>query len=154
MINIRQSTEADIDFVSAHAYRLVEFGPPAWHDQKEMTKADIQHNIDAIRSDDPDIGTFIAIDDNGERCGFIYLTMQPDYYTKEKQAHITDIVVTKEAEGKGVGKLLMQKAEEWAKEKHARWITLHVFAENIHAQAVYEKVGYQKEWIRYLKQVD
>jgi ribosomal protein S18 acetylase RimI-like enzyme len=154
MITVRKSTEADIDFVSAHAYRLVEFGPPAWHDQQEMTQADIQHNIDAIRSNDPDIGTFIAIDSNGDRCGFIYLTMQPDYYTNEKNAHITDIVVTREAEGKGAGKLLMQKAEEWAREKNARWVTLHVFAENTHAQAVYEKVGYQKEWIRYLKQLD
>jgi ribosomal protein S18 acetylase RimI-like enzyme len=154
MITIRKSTEADIDFISKHAYRLIEFGPPAWRDANLMTAADIRYNIAAIRSNDPDVGTFIAIDAKGERCGFIYLHLDTDYYTKEKYAHISDIVVSKEAEGKGVAKLLMQKADEWAREKKVPWITLNVFANNTHAQEVYEKLGYQKEWVKYIKLLD
>ena len=153
MITIRPSTAADVEFVAAHAYRLVEFGPPAWRDQQVMTEADIKHNIAAILSGNPDIETFIAIDGAGKACGFIYLTMQTDYYTQERHAHITDVAVTKKAEGKGVGKLLLQKADEWARQKSARWITLNVFEGNTHAQAVYEKAGFQKEWIKYLKQL-
>ena len=61
------------------------------------------------------------------------------------------IVVTTEAEGKGAGKLLLEKADAWAKEKHARWITLNVFNENFRARSVYEKAGYKIEWVKYLK---
>jgi ribosomal protein S18 acetylase RimI-like enzyme len=81
------------------------------------------------------------------------MTVQTDYYTKEQHAHITDIVVIGEAEGKGVGKALLAKGDEWARERGARWITLNVFESNKHAQRVYEKAGYQKEWIKYLKEL-
>jgi len=76
-----------------------------------------------------------------------------DYYTGEKHAHVNDIVVTKESEGKGVGKLLLQKADEWAIENKVRWITLNVFEENRRARSVYEMQGYHMEWIKYLKQL-
>jgi len=95
----------------------------------------------------------VAVDPSGKPCGFIHLTLQPDYYTGELNAHITDIVVIAEAEGQGVGKLLMERADEWAREKHARWITLNAFEGNTHARKVYEKAGYEIEWIRYLKQL-
>ena len=80
--------------------------------------------------------------------------MQTDYFTGEQHAHVNDIVVTKDAEGKGAGKLLLAKADEWAKEKNARWITLNVFDENFRASTVYEKAGYKIEWIKYLKTLD
>ena len=143
----------DADFIAAHAYRLLDFGPPEWRDKEPMTRADIKHIITAMQSNDPDIAVFIAIDDKGEPCGFLHLTMQNDYYTREQHAHITDIVVVKKAEGKGVGKLLLQKADDWAREKNSRWITLNAFEGNTHAQAVYEKAGFKKEWIKYLKEL-
>lgn len=79
--------------------------------------------------------------------------MQEDYFTGEQHAHVNDIVVTAEAEGKGAGKLLLAKADEWAKQKNARWITLNVFDENFRARKVYEKAGYNIEWIKYLKEI-
>jgi ribosomal protein S18 acetylase RimI-like enzyme len=153
MITIRTSTPEDAEFIAAHAYRLVEFGPPDWRNQESMTRADIKHINSARQSNNPDIAVFIAIDNIGEPCGFIHLNMQTDYYTDEQHAHITDIVVIQNAEGRGVGKLLLQKADDWAREKNARWITLNVFEGNTHAQAVYEKAGFKKEWIKYLKQL-
>ncbi len=155
MITIRNGLPEDASFIAAHAYRLLEFGPPTWREQDhdQMTLADINHITDALTAYDPARSVLVAIDESGLPCGFIHLTMQPDYYTKELNAHITDIVVRAEAEGKGVGKLLMEKAEEWAREKQARWITLNAFEGNVHARKVYEKAGYKIEWIRYLKQL-
>jgi len=154
-ITIRKSTREDIPFIGQHAYRLLEFGPPAWRRQEHelMIKADIRHNTEAILSDNPDIEVFIAEDENDIPCGFLHMCMQTDYYTGERHAHITDIVVIKNAEGKGIGRLLMEKADDWAREKKARWITLNVFEENKHAMAHYEKAGYHKEWTKYLKEL-
>jgi GNAT superfamily N-acetyltransferase len=156
MISVRKSTPGDAEFIAKHAYRLLEFDLPSWREgeKEEMTKADIGHLTKALHSADPDISVFIAVDSSGDSCGYIHLVMYTDYYTGESHAHVTDIVVTKEAEGTGVGKLLLQKADEWAREKNARWITLNVFGENNRARQVYEKAGYQLEWIKYLKQLD
>jgi hypothetical protein len=65
MITIRKSTPDDIEFIKAHAYRLVQFGPPGWRDQEVMTQADIKHNTAAIQSGNPDTEIFIAIDPQG-----------------------------------------------------------------------------------------
>jgi ribosomal protein S18 acetylase RimI-like enzyme len=153
MITIRKANPNDASFIAQHAYRLLEFGPPAWRkpDWELMTKADAKHITNALMSDGSDKEVLMAEDESGKACGFLHMTLQTDYYTEEKQAHITDIVVIKEAEGKGVGRFLMEKADEWAREKKAKWITLNAFEGNEHARKVYEKSGYQVEWIRYLK---
>jgi len=75
--------------------------------------------------------------------------MLQDYYTEEMHAHITDIVVIASAEGKGVGRFLLEKADEWARQKNSRWITLNAFEKNTHARKVYEKAGYKQEWVNY-----
>ena len=152
MITIRKALPADADFIKKNAYRLLDFDLPSWrHDKEEMTKADILHITNALMPDDPGICVFIAVEQEDVPLGFIHLVMQTDYYTGESHAHITDIVVITEAEGKGIGKLLLAKADEWAHERKSRWITLNVFEGNRHARAVYEKAGYHAEWIKYLK---
>jgi ribosomal protein S18 acetylase RimI-like enzyme len=152
-MQIRKATPEDIPFIEAHAYRLLEFGPPAWrrNEWDMMSKADARHITNALLAGSPDKEVLIATDDAGTRVGFLHLVMQPDYYSGELQAHITDIVVIKSAEGTGVGRFLMEQADEWARRNNAKWITLNVFDDNKHAQAHYEKAGYQREWIRYLK---
>jgi len=146
---------SDIPFIEEHASRLLDFGPPSWRmpDLEKMVAADIRHNMEAILSIDPGVEIFIALDEEGNPAGFLHMTLQNDYYTKEQHAHITDIVVVKSAEGKGIGKFLMEKADEWAREKKSRWITLNVFEDNRHARLHYEKAGYKKEWIKYLKEL-
>ena len=155
MITIRKAIPGDADFIAQHAHRLLNFILPAWrvHEKDKMIQADIQHITNALLKDDPDDCIFIAVDTENRACGFLRVIVQKDYYTGEKHAHVNDIVVTRESEGKGIGKLLLQKADEWAADRKSRWITLNVFEENKHARAVYEKQGYHAEWIKYLKQL-
>jgi ribosomal protein S18 acetylase RimI-like enzyme len=142
-----------MDFITAHAYRLLDFDLPAWRQKPQMTQADIEHITHALSANKPDDCIFIAVDENGERYGFIRVLLQTDYYTGETHAHVGDVVVIAGAEGRGTGKLLLEKADDWAKEQKTRWITLNVFEENTHARDVYEKAGYKVEWIKYLKEL-
>ena len=155
MITIRKALPTDADFIASHAHRLLNFDLPGWraNEKDKMIQADIQHITKALLRDDPEDCIFIAIDTENKACGFVRVVLQRDYYTGEKHAHVNDIVVTREAEGRGIGKLLLQKADEWATVNKARWITLNVFEENRHARVVYEKQGYHIEWIKYLKQL-
>lgn len=154
MITTRRASPDDLPFINQHAYRLLEFGPPHWREQGAMTLADQEHLRNALLAADPDVALFIAEDEHNRPCGFIHLTMHTDYYTGERHAHLTDIVVIATAEGKGVGRLLLQLSEDWAREKKSRWITLNAFEANTHARAIYEKAGYQPEWTKYLKVLD
>ena len=153
MITIRKALPADAAFIAQHAYRLLDFKLPEWREQKknEMIQADIHHITKALETADANDCVFIADDETGKPLGFIRIVMHEDYYNGEQHAHVNDIVVIANAEGKGVGKLLLAKADAWAKDKQARWITLNVFDENIRARAVYEKAGYKIEWVKYLK---
>ena len=153
MITIREALPADAAFIAQHAYRLLDFKLPEWREQKkdEMIQADIHHITKALEAADANDCVFIAEDETGKPIGFIRIVMHEDYYSGEQHAHVNDIVVIANAEGKGVGKLLLAKADAWAKDKQARWITLNVFDENFRARSVYEKAGYKVEWIKYLK---
>jgi len=155
MITIRKALPEDAEFIASHAYRLLNFNLPAWrtNEKEEMIQADIQHITNALLKDDPDDCIFIAMDEE-RACGFVRIVLQKDYYTGEKHAHVNDIVVITQAEGKGIGKLLLQTADDWATARKSRWITLNVFEANKHARAVYEKQGYHMEWIKYLKQLE
>lgn len=153
MFTIRPANASDEEFIRANAYRLLQFRPPLWRDnsQGQMTRADIRHILESLRSDDPKHPVMIAADSSGKMVGFIHLTLAEDYYTGQQCAHLVDIVVIEESEGQGVGKFLLQQAEDWAISKGSPWITLNAFEGNTHARRIYEKAGYNVEWIRYLK---
>ena len=153
MITIREALPGDAAFIAQHTHRMLDFKLPEWREQEktEMIEADIHHITKALEVADANDCVFIAEDETSKPIGFIRMVLQEDYYSGEQHAHVNDIVVTAEAEGKGVGKLLLAKADAWAKDKQARWITLNVFDKNFRARAVYEKAGYKVEWVKYLK---
>ena len=154
-MRIRKAMPEDAPFIAQHAHRMLDFKLPDWRANEKdiMVKADINHLTKALQASDENDAMFIAEDESNSPLGFIRVNMQTDYFTGEEHAHVNDIVVTKDAEGKGAGKLLLAKADEWAKAKNARWITLNVFNENYRARKVYEKAGYKTEWIKYLKEI-
>jgi GNAT superfamily N-acetyltransferase len=57
-------------------------------------------------------------------------------------------------EGRGVGRLLLGTAEAWARDRGHPFITLNVFAQNTRARALYERVGFGPETLRYVKPLD
>ena len=54
-----------------------------------------------------------------------------------------DLVVTESARGMGLGKLLMQTAQEWAHVRGLDYIELGVLSNNRGAIALYEQLGYE-----------
>jgi ribosomal protein S18 acetylase RimI-like enzyme len=61
------------------------------------------------------------------------------------------LAVAPEAEGRGVGRALMARAEEWARDNRLPHLTLNVFATNGRARALYERLGYRPDTVKYLK---
>jgi GNAT superfamily N-acetyltransferase len=151
-IQIRQASIKDIHFIISLIPRLTEFGPPSWRNQNEMLNIDEQVLRDNLEgTPDNSIIFFIAEDLEKTPLGFIHLHEGTDYYYKEKHGHIADLIVAKEGEGRGIGRLLIKKAEEWAHSKGYRWLTLSVFAQNVRARDVYNRLGFNEDVMKYVK---
>ena len=65
-------------------------------------------------------------------------------------AHVADlgIMVARGFRRRGIGRALMQAAEDWAREVGVAKIELHVFPYNVGAIALYERLGYRREGLR------
>ena len=150
-IRIRPTRPDDSDWITALAPRLHEFGPPPWRDVAEMDAAVAAGLARDLANPPPGSAMFAAEDASGTPLGFVSVRTDRDYFSDEPVGHVTDIVVAKAGEGRGVGRALLAAAERWAEENGYPWLTLHVFDGNDRARRVYEQVGYVPEWLRMLK---
>lgn len=153
-IKIRAATVDDRDFIVSLAPRLVEFGPPAWRDSAQMIATDSEILRDKLENPPEGTSVFVAEDALGAPLGFIHLHPGHDYYQKEPHGHISDVIVAPAGEGQGIGRLLMAKAEEWARERGYKWLTLSVFAENVRAREIYKRLGYGEDIMKYVKEIE
>src|SRR5439155_22948535 len=146
--HIRLTHADDDEFILGLAERFVAFELPAWRKRSE-TLAGIRADIARHLRDQP-AGShlFVAENDDGERCGFLHLQTQKDFFTGALNCHISDIVVAPEFDGRGIGHAMLYYAEHWAKQHRCHFITLAVFPGNGRARSVYERHGYGIELLR------
>ncbi len=93
----------------------------------------------------------VAVDQADAPVGLILVTLREELMSHAPSAHLEAIVVAPEARGAGVGALLLTRAEDAAKDRGAHSLSLHVFANNSRARALYDKLGYDSELIRAIK---
>lgn len=152
-IVLRRARVDDADWILALVPRLHEFGPPAWRTVQEMNAAERADLRSALASlDDNTMTLLVAVRSEDEApLGFLYTATTVDFFTGERHAHVKDVVVAREGEGHGVARRLLSAAEEWAKARGYRFITLSVFPQNRRAVDVYERAGYSTDVLRMLK---
>jgi len=92
-----------------------------------------------------------AVDAAGRGLGFVHIHATSDFFTGEKHGHVSDLVVASAAEGRGVGRALMAAAEQWARYRGYRLLSLNVFEENHRARELYTRLGYQPDTTKLVK---
>jgi ribosomal protein S18 acetylase RimI-like enzyme len=149
---LRPATTDDADWIYSQVPRLHEFGPPRWRTREQMDAGEIADLRNVMTQlEDPDRLFLIAEREDGTRIGFLYVLTQTDFFTRERHAHISDLVVSSEGEGQGAGRALLAAAEEWSRKQGHRFVTLSVFPNNTRALALYERSGYETDVHRMLK---
>lgn len=83
--------------------------------------------------------------------GVAYVETATDYFTREQHGHLSILSVAEGAEGRGVGRALLDTVERWASARGFRFLTLNVFSGNDRARRIYERAGYAPDTIRYAK---
>ena len=153
-IKTRLATIEDKAFILSLIPRLTEFNLPIWRDSSQMIAVDTEVLINKLINQPADTTIFIAEDEEGQSLGFIHLQSGSDYYNKEEHGHISDIIIAPEAEGRGIGRILIERAEEWAHTKGYRSLSLSVFTQNQRAREVYKRMGFGEDIIKYVKMLE
>jgi ribosomal protein S18 acetylase RimI-like enzyme len=95
---------------------------------------------------------FIAVD-RDQPAGLLAIRSDQDYFTGHPRAYIELLAVAETAEGRGVGRALMEQAEAWAREHGCIEVVLDVFASNAGAIAFYRRLGFEVDHMRMAKPI-
>ncbi len=103
--------------------------------------------------------TFVAIDlDKGDFedfvCGFIHIELNHPLFS-DTTANIMELIVSSESRRHGIGKMLIQKAEIWAKENNAKTMIINSGTGVLQAQKFYKSQNYkiEKQLFKYTKEI-
>lgn len=102
---------------------------------KEFLKERIQNEESCI---------FIAFEE-GTAVGFVQLYPSFSSVSMKRSWVLNDLYVKKNARKKGVGEQLIKTGIQFAAETGAKGVLLETGKENITAQRLYEKIGFNKE---------
>ena len=152
-MRIRQATTTDHTFLLELTDRLAEFPLPAWRTGAQIAAADQPILEAALAHPVPETLLQIAETEDGQPLGYIFATTQVDYFTGERHGHIEILSVARSAEGQGVGRALLDAADNWAATQQYGHITLNVFTTNERARGLYHHLGFEPELVKYRKSI-
>jgi GNAT superfamily N-acetyltransferase len=96
------------------------------------------------RFDKQESTIFIALDPENKALGFTQLYPNFSSVSMKRDYLLNDLFVAEKARGKGVGKALLLKAQEFGKAENSKGILLETAYDNP-AQHLYEKLGWKKD---------
>jgi GNAT superfamily N-acetyltransferase len=149
-VGVRAADSGDAPFIAGLAGRLAEASRLPWlpvEATDRFAAAGCEEAVQAIGR--PGHGVLIAADAAGRRLGFVHVCVDNSVFTGEQVGYVSTVVVA--APGAGVGRRLMDSAEEWARQQGCRLMTLEVFGRNTVARAVYQRLGYQEQTLKLAK---
>ena len=88
---------------------------------------------------------FVAEGERDRFVGYLFVGESRDMMTGLTFGFIYDIFVEEKSRGKRIGKMLMEKAESYCREKGFSRIALHVSAANDSAMRLYHRMGFRPE---------
>jgi GNAT superfamily N-acetyltransferase len=153
-VRVREACESDRAFVLGIVPRLRAFGAVPLRTEAEHDGAEIRALERALASPSPERVLLVAELDGDEPAGIALAETATDYFTGERHGHLGILAVAAAAEGRGVGRALLDATERWARGRGFRLLTLNVFADNQRAREVYERAGFAPDTVRYAKLLD
>ncbi len=156
-IKIREAIEEDykiIDSLYRESYQLHFEAIPGTYRKVPLKLLPRGTYINTL--EDKDSAIFVAEVDK-KVLGVINITIEEDSgdeVTKPyRRVSVEELSVAKSSQRQGIGKALMQEAENWAKKKKITDLTVMVYSFNKQAIKFYEKNGYGSYSIRMNKKL-
>ena len=151
-VRVRPFRSSDREAAILLASRL-EIGVAGWRDAEAVSRAVtgwIEASLDTAGADNCEV----LVAHVGEDVVGLVTVTERRHFTGEIDAYVGELVVQAAFERRGVGTLLMDAAEEWARRRGLRHLTLETGAANEAARAFYGRRGYREEDVRLTKALD
>ena len=149
MLRIRPYVPNDRTFILSLAPRLA-VGKQPWRDLTLWLKTVEEWLTESIEQHNQKTMVLVAENEQGERLGFATVS-HSTHFTGQPQAYVGELVISEEAEGRGVGSALVEACEQWAREQGYTIITLTTGAGNTRALKFYDHLGFHQEDITLTK---
>lgn len=150
-VTIEPANPQDYDEMLALFPRLASFELPNDRNPDHLWGGDAEMLRDWAIAGNEDCLVNVAKETDGTIVGLTMVTLGEELLSHAPSAHLEVIVVAESAEGRGVGKVLLETAEATARERGAQSMSLHVFVTNARARRVYKRAGFDEELIRCIK---
>lgn len=87
---------------------------------------------------------FILCNGSNERKGILWLGMSRDQFTCEDTGYLLGLFVDAGSRGKGIGKALIECAEDWCRTRSLTLLTLNVGSSNAAVKGIYGHLGFEE----------
>jgi GNAT superfamily N-acetyltransferase len=151
-VKIREAQESDHPFVFELSPLLAEVAQLEWHTYDAIQKMQDDYISEMLAETSQPNATFIA-ENNNIPIGFIHVRTHKDGISGEICGTIPLLAVSPKSQGFGVGKLLIEHSEKWAKNLGCRLLHLEVFANNTNANSFYQNIGFKAETVHMIKTI-
>jgi ribosomal protein S18 acetylase RimI-like enzyme len=143
MLRVRPYVPTDRAFVLSLAPRLA-IGIQHWRDlQLWLTTVEGWLN-ESINQHNQKTMVLIAEDEQGEPFGFATVS-HSTHFTGQRQAYIGELATSETVEDRGVGTVLVEACEQWARKQGYTLLTLTTGAANTRALGFYHRLGFHDE---------
>jgi len=149
---IRTADKKDHPFIFELSPYLSEVAQLAWHSDDVMKKMQDDYIAEMLAETSQANATFIA-EMNDVALGFVHVRTHKDSISGETCGTIPLLAVLPKSQGLGVGKTLVEYAEQWAKGLGCRLLHLEVFANNKKADSFYQHIGFKPETVHMIKAI-
>ena len=147
-ITIRSATAADRAFLESLNDRLIDEAAIPGFNPEDFRRFQARYTAAALDHAELGAATLVAVDPSGQPLGYVHLRPEDDFLTGEPAGYVSILVVRAEAQGRGIGKMLLKAADDWARALGYRELLLDVFTSNETARRFYERNGFVDESLR------
>jgi NAD(P)H-dependent FMN reductase/ribosomal protein S18 acetylase RimI-like enzyme len=144
----------DVEAILRLFPRLAAFPIPPERRPEDLWRGDAELLRRWSTGGAPQCLVLVAVDAAEAIVGVALTQLREELISHEPSAHLEVLVVRADAEGHGIGQRLIEETERAVRTLGGASLTLHVFARNVRARAVYERLGFSGELIRYIKFLD
>jgi GNAT superfamily N-acetyltransferase len=141
-LTVRTPTPADAPALATLATQL---GYPA---PAEVMPARLENLLNS-----PDATALVAEDEAGNVVALMTARLFPVIHLDAPIAWLTALIVLDSARGKGIGSMLLERAEQWATNKGAHKISLSSAMHRTETHSYYDNRGYERSGLRFTKKL-
>jgi ribosomal protein S18 acetylase RimI-like enzyme len=146
-VTIREAKEPDLQLVRKYTaetgWTVLSESERKQLDKEKWTKQ-ILEVFDRLSRRETD-RIFVAEDESHAFLGYLWVGEGGNMMTGLKHGYVYDIFVKEEIRGKGIGRILMEKAESHCRERGYSRILLMVSVSNQAAISLYDNMGFKAE---------